>query len=160
MNQPSVLATFKSRKRKSDEMRQAMHYPAFHPYPVVYQQDQNYSSFHPDYFQEETSCYYQPRTYLPYSEPVASMQSTTTPRWQPYSHRMHAVPSHASNRHSIMIPTPSQPASIPIPTTHAHHPVAFTHHGYHIGHQTFIVNQQGLSAHPSIADNFQDNPYP
>lgn len=150
LGKSAMVGTFKSRKRKADEM--IPHYPAVNHYPFVYQQDQHLSGVHTGYYQDDaiSQNFYTPRPFFPYGEPSTgpSNQSTSIPRCPvlPYTHRTHSVsPSfHASSYHGTAPPA---------------HPSA--HHGYHIGHQSMLShsNQTGLTSYPSMSEAIFDPHY-
>ncbi len=151
MNTTSVMTSFKPRKRKSDEFRQ-MRFAGIPHYPVVYPQDQPYSSMHPEFYPDDPMVpgYFSQRSCVPFVDPASSSSvpgSVSPPRWpmMPYPHRMHTLPSstHASSYHSFVIPPPS---SAP-------------HYGYHIGHPSVIATQSSLQHQHSMSDSMPDPHY-
>ena len=150
MGKSAMVGTYKSRKRKADDMMP--HYSPVNHYPFVYQQDQHLSGIHTGYYQEDaiTQNYYSPRPFFPYVDPAAgaSTQTSSIARCQvlPYTHRSHSVsPSfHVSSYHGAAPPGAN-----------------YSHHPYHIGHQSVLPhgNQSGLGSHSSMSEAMFDPHY-
>ncbi|XP_065061595.1 homeobox protein meis3-A-like isoform X2 [Rhopilema esculentum] len=152
LGKPAIAGTFKTRKRKADEI--GPHYPNVSHYPIIYQQDQHFPNVHTGYYQEDTASqsYYNPRPYFPYMEPStgSSTQSSSLSRCQvlPFSHRTHSVsPSfHTTNYHGGILTPPAG---------------NFAHHTYHIAHQSVLPHssQPGIPTHPPMSDPIFDPHY-
>lgn len=148
LGKTAMVGTYKSRKRKADEM--AQHYPPVNHYSLFYQQEQHLPAPpHTGYYQDDaiSQNFYNPRPFYPYVDPAAgsSSQPSSIPRCPvlPYTHRTHSVsPSfHASSYHGTMPPS--------------------VHHGYHIGHQPVLPHtaQTGLTSYPSMSEPLFDPHY-